>query len=369
MATFDFLKKLELPKFSLHLGSASQSFVGIDIGSDSVKVVQLRKERERAVLETYGELKTARYFQNEITTGVGGFLGYRDQTLVELLTDVLRESNVTARKVVFSLPSSASFITVVRFPLIRRDEIEAALPFEAKKYIPIPVNEVLLDWQILEEDEVEKYVAVLLVAVPKSIVTKYQRIAELVKLELQAVEIESFSLVRSLLGTDRGITALIHWGAIATTVTIVSMHHIYTNHNFGHGAGEITLALSQSLGVSVERAEAVKREVGLSEKSEERETADIIMPMVESTLADIERVMVAYNRTARRKIERIVLAGGGASLPGLVDHVARRFGLETAIGNPFAQTVFPAFLQPVLKDVAPNFGIAVGLALRQITLI
>lgn len=369
MATFDFLKKLEFPKFSFHLGGASTSFVGIDIGSDSVKVVQLRKERERAVLETYGELKTARYFQNETTTGVGGFLGYSDQTLVELLTDVIRESNVTARNVVFSLPSSASFVTVVRFPLIRRDEIEAAIPFEAKKYIPIPINEVLLDWQILEEDEVGKYVSVLLAAVPKNIITKYQRIAELVKLELKAVEIESFSLVRSLLSRDQGVSALIHWGAVGTTVTIVSSHRIYTNRNFGHGTREMTMALAQSLGVSVERAEALKKEVGLSEKPEERETVGIIMPMVDSTLVDIERVMVTYNRTARRKIEKIVLAGGGANLPGLVDHVAQHFGLETTIGNPFAETVFPVFLQPVLKDVAPNFGIAVGLALRQITLI
>ena len=366
MATFDFLKKLELPTFNFRLGQASASFVGIDIGSDSVKVVQLRKEHERALLETYGELKSARYFEKEMANP-GGLLGFRDQTMVELLGDVIREANVTARQAVFSLPSTSSFITVIRFPLIRRDEIEAAIPFEAKKYIPIPVNEVTLDWQIIEEDEVDKHMAVLLAAVPKSIIEKYQRISELAKLELRAVEIESFSLVRSLLGTDRGVVALIHWGAVASTITVVSMRHVVTNHNFGHGSREITRSLAQSLGITVERAEVVKKEVGLSEKPEDRETSDIIIPMVDSTLADFERVMVAYNRTAVRKIERIVLAGGGASLPGLVDHVTRRFGLETVIGNPFSRTVFPAFLQPVLKDVAPNFGVAVGLALRQIT--
>lgn len=366
MATFDFLKKLKLPSFNFRLGSSSASVVGIDIGSDSVKVVQLRKERERAILETYGELKTKRYFQGQASPA-GGFLGYRDETMVELITDVLRESNVTAHDAVFSLPATSSFVTVINFPILRRDEIEAAIPFEAKKYIPVPMSEVALDWQIIEEDEVSKKISVLLAAVPKSLTAKYQGIAAMAKLNLSGLEIESFSLVRSILGTDRGVSALIHWGAIATTITIVNMRHIYINHNFSHGSEEITRALAQSLGVAVERAEAVKKDIGLSEKPEEREISDIIIPMIDAILSDIERVMVAYNRAERRKIEKIMLAGGGAELNGLVDHIARRFGLETAIGNPFGRTVFPAFLQPVLKDVAPNFGVAVGLALREIT--
>lgn len=359
-----FLKKIQFPQIRLNLALGPVSFVGIDIGTDSVKVVQLKKERERAILETYGELKAARYFQRE--SGGGGFPTHSDENVANLLTDVLRESNVTTRRAVFGIPATSSFITVVNFPLLQDNEIRAAVPFEAKKYIPIPISEVALDWQVLERDETEKRVSVLLVAVPNEVVAKYQRIAVRIGVEIAGVEVESFSLVRSLLGTDRGVTAIVHWGAVVTTVTVVDRRQIRMNHNFGRGSQEVTNALARSLGITLERAEAMKKEVGLSEKPEEREVAGIITPIVDSTLADIERTLTNYNRTAKRKIEKIVITGGGASLGGLMDHVAKHFGLETVIGNPFARTVFPAFLQPVLKGVAPNFSVAVGLALRQI---
>jgi len=229
------------------------------------------------------------------------------------------------------------------------------------------VQEVALDWQVIEEDPEDRRVDVLLAAAPREVIAKYQRVAELAKLELEAVEIESFSLVRALLALDRGVSALINWGALATTITVVDERRVRVNHNFGRGAREITTALAQSLGVSAERAEAVKRDVGLSEKPEEKEIADVILPIVDTTLADLERVMLAYNRQSKRKIEKVVLAGGGASLAGLVNHVAKHFSLETSMGDPFARTIFPAFLAPVLKEIAPTFGVAVGLALRPIT--
>lgn len=366
LVNIPFLKKLEFPKLGFKLRPASGSYVGIDIGAESVKVVQLRKERERAILETYGELKSARYFQNEAAGPMAGFLGYRDQSVVNLLVDVLRESNVTTQQVVFSVPPAASFLTVIRLPLLDPNEIEAAVPFEAKKYIPIPLQEVALDWELIEVNEEERQVLALLAAVPNEVVAKYQRVAGLMELELKSVEMESFSLVRSLLPGDRGVSAIMNWGAIVTTVTVVDQHRIRMNHTFGRGAESMTTALAHSLGVTAERAEAMKRGVGLSEKPEEREIADVVTPIVDSILSDLERVMTAYNRTAQRKIEKIVLTGGGAALTNLVDYVAKRFGLETAIGNPFARTVYPPFLQPVLKEIAPSFAVAVGLALRQI---
>lgn len=367
LAAIPFLKKLQFPKLNLSLAARPASFVGINIGSESVKVVQLRKERERAILETYGELQSARYFQKEAASAAGGFAGHSDQNVADMLTDVIREANVTAKRAVFSIPSTSSFITVIHLPLLSQSEIAAAIPFEVKKYVPIPTQEVVLDWQIIEEDAVEKRTDVLLVAVPRDIVAKCQRIGELMKIDVEAVEIESFSLIRSLLAADRGVTALIQWGAVATTVTVVDERRIRVSHNIGRGSREMTATLARSLGVTAERAESLKKEIGLSESPEHREIVEIITPMVDGILTDIERAVVAYNRGAKRKIDKIVLTGGGAGLIGLVGHVAKHFGLETSIGNPFARTVFPAFLQGTLKEIAPGFAVAVGLALRQIS--
>lgn len=364
MATFDFLKKLGIPRFELKIGPTSPSVVGIDIGSESVKVVQLKKERERAILETYGELKTSRYFS---TPGVRTLLQYQDSELKQLLTDVLRESNVTTSRAVLAVPSAASFVTLIRLPLLNESELASAIPFEAKKYVPVPTAEVVLDWQVLSKDEEEKRTQVLLVAVPQEVVAKLKRVAQGVSLEVEGIEIESFSLVRSLLGHELGAIMLINFGAVTTTVTVSERRQVRLNHNIARGSREITETISKSLGVSLERAEELKKEVGLSEKPEERQTRDIIYPFVETILSDIERAMMVYNREAERKIEKVVLAGGGASLEGLVDYVARRFGLETAIGNAFGRTVFPAFLTPLLGEISPGFAVAVGLALRPIS--
>lgn len=297
----------------------------------------------------------------------GGFGGRDDKEVVNLLGDVLRESSVTSDQAVFSIPSASSFVTVINFPFIRDDEIASAVPYEAKKYIPIPTSEVNIDWRVIERDENDKRVSVLLAAVPNEVVSSYQRIAGLAGLDLAGVEIESFSLVRSLLYNDRGVTALAHWGAVSTVLTVVEDRVVRLNHNLSRGSREVTASLAHSLSISEERAEILKKEVGLSDRPEEMETAAIIAPIVDSLLLEMERVLIAYNRQARRKVEKIVLAGGGVSLKGFKDSVAKHFGLETAIGNPFQRTVFPEFMASVLREISPNFGVAAGLALRPIT--
>lgn len=366
MIDIPFLKKLGLPKFELDFGFGPHGYAGIDIGSESVKVVELEKKSERAVLKTYGELKTGRYFERAASLGAGGFLGYPDKSVIELLTDVFKEANVKTDRAVFAIPSASSFITTIGLPLLKSEELKNAVPFEAKKYIPIPSNEVAMDWQVISESRETGRISVLIVAVPLEVIEKFRRISEAMRLKLEGVEVESFSLVRALAMGDPGVTAIINFGALVTTLTVADQGRMRLNHNFGHGSSEITKTLAQSLAVSPERAEATKREAGLSDRPEEREIREIIAPMVDRMLADAERAMLAYNRGADRKIERIVLAGGGGGMPGLAGYVAERFGLETSLANGFLRTVFPPFLAPMLKEIAPNFSVAVGLALRQI---
>lgn len=366
MVEIPFLKKLTFPKLDFSFGTSRASFVGIDIGSEAAKVVQLKKEQERAILETYGELKTVRYFKRAAGAG-GGFLRFLDQDIADMLKDLLTESNVTTDQAVLGIPAVSSFITVIDLPLMSRDEIKAAIPFEAKRYVPIPAAEVVMDWEIIEEDEAAKRTKVLLVVVPNEIINKYKRIAELTKLNIKAIEIESFALVRSLVGLERGVVGIINLGAQSTTVTVADNRVMRLQSNISRGSREVSTILARSLSIEEERAEVIKKEVGLSTKPEEKEIADIITPIVDALFSEMERVFAVYNRTNIRKVERVILSGGGASMAGLVDYVSKKIGLETTLANPFSFTVYPAFMQPVLKDLGPGFGVAVGLALRQIT--
>lgn len=362
-----FLKKIPLPTISLDLFSHGPGgIVGIDIGVYSTKVVQLKYAEERAVLETYGELLNTGYFKRGEGGGVG-FLRYLDTEVADLLRDVLKESNATSKEAVLSVPAASSFVTTISFPNITRKEIEDAIPFEARKYVPIPISEVVLDWDILDQGENRESTDVLLVAVPRDMVEKFRQISKLANINLRAVEVETFSLVRSLAGHDLTPTLIINLGYQMTNLVVADKGRPRTVHNISRGSLELTKALERGLGVNRERAEQIKKEIGLSEKIEEREMASIITPFVETLLAEIERFLSLYNRRASRTIQRINLTGGGSNLKGLIEYTASRFGVEVVKGNPFARVVTPAFMQPIVREIGPSFAVAVGLALHELT--
>lgn len=363
MVNIPFLKKFTLPDLDLKFIKPVSSFVGIDIGGSSIKVLELKKEKDRAVLETYGELKTAGYFKHG---GVGGgVLRYLDSEIAEAVSDVLKESNVGTAAANFSIPATSAFITLFELPRLKLEDIQSAIPFEAKKYIPVSLSEVSIDWEIIDEKDQDK-VRVLLVAVPNDVINKFKRVAELAHLGIQALEVDSFSLARSLVGRDKAVTMIINIGAPSTTMVIVD-GVLRLSHNIDSGSAEITRVLAQGLSVTPERAEAFKRNIGLSNKPEEKEIADIITPIIDSIFQEASRAMATYTRSHNKKIERIMLAGGGANLYGLVDYTAQTFGVETVKANPFNRVVYPAFMQPILRDIGPAFSVAVGLVLRAIS--
>lgn len=362
-----FLKKLGFPKTPFDIFSEKPSHVlGIDIGVYSSKVIQLKYERERAILETYGELLSAGYFKGE-RGAAAGFLHYSDSDLTAMIQDLLRESNVTSKRAVFSIPASSSFITTIELPAVFRKEIDRAIPYEARKYIPIPISEVVLDWEVGESENDRERITILLVAVPLEIIEKFKRLAQNTGLDLRALEVETFSVVRSLGATDIAPTIFINCGHQATTVAITDRGKLRASHNFSRGSQELSKALERGLGISHERAESIKREVGISERIEEREITSVITPFVETLFIEIERFISLYNRRAPRTIQKINLTGGGSNLKGLVEYAVSRFGVEVTKGNPFARIVTPAVLQPLLREIGPSFSVATGLALHEIT--
>ncbi len=326
----------------------------------------MKYEQERAILETYGEILNSSYFKKENLPS--DILHYTDEELGGLIIDLLREAHASARQAVFSVPASSSFTTKISLPRLPRKEIEEAIPLEARKYVPIPLSEVVIDWDILPGDSPgANRVEALLVAVPKEVIEKFRRLAEKSKVELKALEIESFSAARSLVGPDQTPTLIINLGHRSTVITAVDRGRLRFSYSIRRGSQEITTALTHGLGISTERAEEIKRQVGLSERIEETETASVIAPLVETVLSETGRVLDIYNRKADRKIQKIILTGGGAHLKGLVEKVVSRFGIEVTRADPFARIVAPAFLHGMLREIGPNFSVAAGLALRELS--
>lgn len=365
---FSFLKKLARPGLSLSfLSRAPSQVMGLHIGTYSSKVVQLRYEAERAVLETYGEIKNEGYLTHPETSRSGGSIPYLDADIAGLIKDLIRESNVTTTAAVCTIPTTAAFITTVAFPRSLQTEVSQAIPYEARKYVPIPIAEVVLEWMILEDSEPSDTIEVLLVAVPRETVEKFRRVSQAAGIALRALEVEPFSLVRSLAGHDATPMVIINIGHLSTSLTFVDRGLIRLVHSISRGSQELTMALERGLAVGRDRAEQAKRDIGLSERIEEREISSVIAPLIETLFAEVNRTISLYNRRAARKIQRVNITGGGSHLKGIIEYGASRLGIEVTRGNPFARLVTPPFLQPMLNEIGPNFSTAVGAALREFT--
>ena len=375
MADISFFKNLKFPSGFSFFSRSGPSILGIDIGASSVKVVQLKKTKERAILETYGELATGPYGG----MAVGQAARLPDEKLVELIKDLLKESGVKAKEVVLSIPMRTSFVLMVEVPYMKEHELNEAIPYEARKYIPVPVNEVVLDWWPIPEGFAKQGTAeidaipgkkdlmsVLLVAIHRETVERYNQIMVACDLKVRALEIEVFSAVRALVNRELAPIMLLDIGALSSKVTIVDYGIIRFAHSIEGGSQSATTALSRSLGVDFIRAEEMKREIGLSNRPEHREVVSVIEPILDHVFSEAMRVLQVYQRKYRRSINRVILLGGGSSMEGLVEYAVKKFGIESSIADPFRRVQYPAFLRPVLQDVGPAFTQAIGLAIREL---
>jgi type IV pilus assembly protein PilM len=357
----------------------SDSVLGVDIGSSSIKVVQLRKHGAKAILETYGELALGPYAGVEI----GRATNLPQEKVIEALKDVLREANTGTKACGFSIPASSSLLSFIKMPNVDQKQLAAMIPLEARKYIPVPISEVMLDWTIVprEETSVSDFekkpedkkaeegigtVDVLLAVIHNDIITKFSQIVETAQLEASLFEIEIFSSMRSVLEQSLDAQMVFDMGAGSTKLYIIERGTLKASHTVNRGSQEITLALSRALGLPVGEAEHMKRTVGLSQDEKYKNMKDIITLNLDYIFSETNRVILNYQKKYNRSISRVVLTGGGALLKGLLDLARNHFQTEVVLGDPFSKTEAPAFLENILKNAGPEFAVAIGLALKQL---
>ena len=354
------------------------SVIGIDIGSSAVKVVQLRKEKGRVILETYGELALGPYAGLEI----GQATQLPNEKIVEAVKDILRESHTTTINAAVAIPFSASLISLVELPKVSDKELAQMVPLEARKYIPVPIAEVTLDWwevpkvprsydpneEVKKEEksknEIEK-TEVLFAAIHKDTITKYQSLVKDLAIQVSFFEIELFSTLRSALRRDLAITMVVDIGASNTKVFIVERGVLRSSHNINRGSQDITLAIARSLTVPIKQAEQMKRDFHQN-GALDKNIAELINLTTSYILNEVSRIALNFERKYNSVIHKMVLTGGGALLRDFADEAEKTLEMEVQLGNPFSATEAPVFLEPVLRQAGPEFAVAIGLALRKL---
>lgn len=342
------------------------SVVGIDIGSSSLKVVQLRKEKGRVILETYGELALGPYGGGEI----GQATNLPVDQITEALKDLLREAKVTTTNCGVSIPFSRSLLNLVELPY-RKDsrEQKTIIEFEARKYIPVPVSEVQLDWFIVpkmgpqDETNAREMIEVLIVAVHNDELSQLQSIVKGAGLTSTFYEIEIFSTVRAVVDEPVKPVMVLDIGAASTKTYVIEHGVVAFSHTISTGSQDVTRAIAVSNNISIPYAEALKKEQGLTSTQTHDGNPELVFSRI---FSEVRRVLVQYETSRKRSVSAIVLTGGGGVTKELGVYAKTTFSMDVHVADPFARTEAPAFMRPVLEDIGPEFAVAVGLALRKL---
>ncbi|MCA9353565.1 type IV pilus assembly protein PilM [Candidatus Nomurabacteria bacterium] len=348
-----------------------ESAVGIDIGSSSIKVVQIKKKKGKALLETYGTLSLGPYASAE----VGKLTNLPEEALSKALADVIRESGVTTKRAGLAVPSSASLIFVLSLPkTIGEKELRPVIETEARKYIPVSISEVALDFWQIPEREAERGDSefvdsgakqdILVAAIHNETLEKYSNVAKTANISPELLEIEVFSAIRSSLNHELSTVLLVDIGAMKSKLTIVEYGIVRLFHVINRGSHDITNSISTSLSMNFESAEKAKRDIGLTGIGEDRKVSDVAKISIDYIFSEVNTVITTYERKYQRPISKIIFVGAGSLLKGLDQYAKAVFKSDIELGAAFDKVESPAFLKDVLKEAGPEFAVATGLALR-----
>ena len=359
--------------------SLGGSVIGIDVGASSIKVVQVKKEGGRAILETYGSLSTAPY--------AGGLVGQvmpiPEEGLVKALNDLFKESNVTTKNSAMSIPASSSLVFLVELPgNVAEKELPQIIHNEARRYIPVPITEVAIDWWLVPkrpmdnvtDDSVkpttdqtkEEKTKVLVAAIHNEALEKYKSLVNDAGLSTDFFEIEMFSSVRAVIGQDLSTVMVLDMGASKTKISIVDRGVIQDFHIINRGSHDVTTALVAGLSLSFNEAEQIKKDYGLTDHPKYPKAKEVMKSAVDYIFFESGNVVLNYEKKYNKSIGKVILIGGGVLLKGITEVAKEKFNTDVELGNPFERIQAPAFLENVLAESGPEFAVAAGLALRKL---
>ena len=335
-------------------------FLGIDIGDSSLKMVELKKKNRRIFLSNYAFSENVK----EVN-----FTKLEDvEYLARAINKIRKDSGITASRVTASLPTFAVFSSIINVSVPDKKNLAATINSEAKKVIPMPLEEMTLDWKIIPDKNGRVHnkgnLRVFLTGSPKKLVRKYVDIFKAAKLNLASLETETFSLIRSLIGDDKSTVMIVEIGANSSDLSIVHESIPVLNRSLAVCGATVTKALEEKMGLPYAQAEQFKFDLSLSSAGED--LPPLIAETLEPVVNEIKYMLDFFHSQNKGNVEKIVLSGGSALLVNLADYLSKRLDLKVIVGDPWNRVRYPEELRPVLSEVGPRLAVAIGLAMREI---
>jgi len=339
--------------------------LGVDISSSSVKLLELSKHGDRYRVESYAvePLPADAVVEKNITNV---------EAVGEVLKRVVSKSRTSVKNVAVAVSGSAVITKVIQMDSgMNEFEMEDQIALEADQYIPYPLDEVAIDFEVQgpSEDNPER-VDVLLAACRKENVDVREDVMEIADLNTKVVDVEAYALERAYAliepqldsQGEELVVAVVDIGATMTTLSVLAEGQtVYTREQI-FGGKQLTEEIQRRYGLSVEEAGLAKKQGGLPDDYEE----EVLMPFREAVVQQVARALqFFFGASQYNVVDYVVLAGGTSSIQGLTEMVEEKTGTPTLVANPFANmSVGSRVNASALGNDAPSLMIACGLAMR-----
>ena len=334
--------------------------VGIDFGNYSVKAVELKNIKGDPSLLAFGG--------QSIPSGVLNSEDKEHQRkLADSLKSLYKSANIRNKKVVLAIPESAVFTRYIDLVGLKDNEIDTAVFFKAKQYIPIPIEDVQMSYIVLGFDPVKSTYNVLLVAAPKKSIDIYLSVAMQAGLEVIAIETESIAIGRAMYRANTlNHMVILDFGADTTNMAILHEGKMIFSQSIAIGSDSMTQALVNQFGLDYTQAEQYKRTYGIQQGVIEDKIFNALKPIVDAVLNEVQRGIEFYKTTTlRHSPADFLLNGEAALLPGLSEYISSYFNMNASLANPWVNIKIPKKLEALVEKNRPNYSLALGLALKE----
>jgi type IV pilus assembly protein PilM len=350
--------------FSKNLNRNETNFFALDISDSSVKVLQLEKGKRID--------KISSFFSLDIPSGIldGGRITKKDR-LADVIRDAIKKAgpkSIRTKKVACSLPESKAFLRIINMPKMSQEEIEEAIKWEIEASIPLSVDQVYYDWQYISESKNKQHV--LTVAVAKEVVDEMMETLKLAGLDVYALELESIASTRSLIPEstkESSISLIVDIGSKKTSFIVAEGNVPYFTSSIPISSLIFNDAISKNFNVNPEEAEKIKINQGIEHSFENNSVFSAIQAELENLACEIEKSIDFYQTITNeaKKLERIIMCGGGSNLKGLLPYLTTRLCREIEMGNSWVNLRLGNSLPIINKETSLSFSTAMGLALKK----
>jgi type IV pilus assembly protein PilM len=343
----------------LGLFSSETNTIGVDVGSSAIRLVQLRKTGSRPTLVAFGSAQLPRNIAQSDSK-------LDQQKVAHIIKQVVKSANVNTKNVVASLPGSAVFTTVVKLPPMTSKELPQAVRYQAEQNIPLKIDEVKIDWQVIRENPTTKELAVMIVAATKTKVDRLVELFDMAELNVEYLETSAISTARALATPTDPLVMIVDIGEVSTELTIVENGIVTHTRSLPSAGSALTRVIAKNLGLDEPQAEQFKRKFGLSQDKLEGQVFKTMKPVLNNVTDEIERSIKFYQEQYGGTVQKLVLTGGGAYLLEIISYLKSIFNLEVVYGNAWANVNYQPNAAERLNQNSLEFSCAVGLAMREV---